>query len=244
MNEDSQFKLTPPDKKTSQMAIDNNNKTSYRDMVRGNITISSDYSFQCHTSAQQEEPTMTKGFISLSIEDRQRIYGPWHFMVIIRAVRRRFNHQYLKTKLTGLWIRFRAPIWIRLPQMPTEFYDVGIVERIGRTLEAFVKIDTCTSSTLRGCYARICVQIPLKTTLMTSVMIGSNTQQIQYEGEAFLCKVCRCLGHTSSVCKIRPSPAITTNPSASAKQHASLTKPAQEWQTVQVKHVGESSYMP
>ncbi|KAM3234174.1 hypothetical protein P3L10_019533 [Capsicum annuum] len=69
MNEDSQFKLTPPDKKTSQMAIDNNNKSSYRDLVRGNTTISSDYSFQCHTSAQQEEPTMTKGFISLSMED-------------------------------------------------------------------------------------------------------------------------------------------------------------------------------
>ncbi|XP_016575930.2 uncharacterized protein LOC107873553 isoform X1 [Capsicum annuum] len=212
MNEDSQFKLTPPDKKTSQMAIDNNNKSSYRDLVRGNTTISSDYSFQCHTSAQQEEPTMTKGFISLSMEDWQRIYGPWHFIHIIRAVGRRFNHQYLKTKLTGLWIRFRAPIWIRLPQMPTEFYDVGILERIGRMLETFVKA-----------------------TLMTSVMIGSNTQQIQYEGEAFLCKVCRCLGHTASVCKIRPSPAITTNPSASAKQHTSLTKPAQEWQTVSFK---------
>ncbi|KAM3217141.1 hypothetical protein P3L10_026584 [Capsicum annuum] len=87
--------------------------------------------------------------------------------------------------------------------MPTEFYDLGILERIGKTLGTMVKVDACTSSTLRGHYARLCVQIPLETPLLTSILIGDHLQQIQYEGEGFLCKVCGCLGHTAIGCKIK-----------------------------------------
>ncbi|XP_019244287.1 PREDICTED: uncharacterized protein LOC109224157 [Nicotiana attenuata] len=48
-------------------------------------------------------------------------------------------------------------IWIRLPQLPTEFYDKEVLEKVGRKLGRLLKVDSCTSSTLRGRYARICI---------------------------------------------------------------------------------------
>ncbi|XP_047264712.1 uncharacterized protein LOC124896885 [Capsicum annuum] len=238
------------------MAIDSTNKISYKDLVKGN---NHNYYFSCHTGLNQEPPQDMNGQITLSTEDKQRIYWPWRFSVIIKAVGKKFNHQYLKTKLTDIWkiqesfaridlgkelftvkfaseeyqkralqqgpwftagtylsVRIWEPnfvpteskiqstvIWIRLPQMPTEFYDLGILERIAKMLGTLVKIDACTSSTLRGRYVRICVQIPPEMPLLTSILIGNNLQQIQYEGERFLCKVCGCLGHTSTTCKIQ-----------------------------------------
>ncbi|KAG5611821.1 hypothetical protein H5410_023102, partial [Solanum commersonii] len=39
-------------------------------------------------------------------------------------------------------------IWIKLSQLPTEFYDNIILEKIDRKLGALLKIGTCTSATL------------------------------------------------------------------------------------------------
>lgn len=42
--------------------------------------------------------------------------------------------------------------WARLPQLPTEFYDRDILERVGRKLGTLLKNDTCPSAALRGRY--------------------------------------------------------------------------------------------
>ncbi|XP_070004053.1 uncharacterized protein [Nicotiana sylvestris] len=55
-----------------------------------------------------------------------------------------------------------SAVWIRLHQLPMEFYDGKILEKIGNAIGRLLKIDTCTSTTLRGRYARICVEIPLE----------------------------------------------------------------------------------
>ncbi|KAF3616353.1 hypothetical protein FXO38_34590 [Capsicum annuum] len=69
-----------------------------------------------------------------------------------------------------------------LPQLPTEFYDQEILERIGSKLGVLLKIDICTSSTFRGRYARICIQVPLDVPLKTQVSIGSHKQRVVYKG--------------------------------------------------------------
>ncbi|KAG5572539.1 hypothetical protein H5410_062305 [Solanum commersonii] len=51
-----------------------------------------------------------------------------------------------------------SAIWVRLPELPAEFYDQGILALIGNRL---VKTDMCTSSVMRGRYARICVEVPI-----------------------------------------------------------------------------------
>lgn len=115
--------------------------------------------------------------------------------------------------------------------MPTEFYDLGILECMGKMLGTLVKVDACTSSTLRGRYARVCVQIPLEMPLLTSILIRDHLQQIQYEGEGFLCKVCGCLGHTTIRCKIKLSLPETQN-EQSPENPKELEQCIQKWQTI------------
>ncbi|PHT69119.1 60S ribosomal protein L10a [Capsicum annuum] len=74
--------------------------------------------------------------------------------------------------------------------------------RVGCKVGKLLKIDACTSSTLRGRYARICVQVPLRYPLIPYVTIGKHTQAIHYECEGSLYKTCGCLGHTLNSCHL------------------------------------------
>nr|XP_016435158.1 PREDICTED: uncharacterized protein LOC107761454 [Nicotiana tabacum] len=93
-----------------------------------------------------------------------------------------------------------SAVWVRLLQLPTEFYDGIVLERIGNSIGKLLCIDVCTSSTLRGRYARLCVQVPLDHPVQTAIQIGYHIQQLLYEGESFLCKACGRLGHTIPSC--------------------------------------------
>lgn len=91
-------------------------------------------------------------------------------------------------------------IWVRLPHLPTEFYDGVILRKIGNTIGRLLRVNACTSATLRGGYARICVEIPMEQPVKSFIFIGTHKQSIQYEGENFLCKKCGRLGHISPHC--------------------------------------------
>lgn len=88
-----------------------------------------------------------------------------------------------------------AAIWARLPNLPTKVYDGQILERVGKLLGTLLKADACTSATLRGRYARICVQVPIECPLQHKVTIGSHKQKIVYEGEGILCTKRGKIGH-------------------------------------------------
>lgn len=244
------------------MVIEPSVKVSYKDIVKENISNSAPYSFQFQGEKTLDTPHESESGnkVILMPKDKARIYRPWRFSVIIKVVGKRFNHHYLKTKLTELWkiqegfalidlglefytIKFNSEeyqmralhkcpwfiagayismrnwelnfvpsktkiqsmvIWIRLPHLLTKFYDVGILEKVGQKIGTLVKIDECTSTTLWGRYVRICVQIPLEMQIQTSVIIGSHQQDLLYEGDDFLFKVCGKLGHTISQCKLIP----------------------------------------
>nr|XP_009759323.1 PREDICTED: uncharacterized protein LOC104211883 [Nicotiana sylvestris] len=103
-------------------------------------------------------------------------------------------------------------IWIRLPELPTKFYDEKILNKVGNTIGRLLKVDACTSAALRGRYARICVELPLNKQVKSSVWIGSHKQQILYECDKLLCLNCGFLGHSTGQCvttKIQPYTSIT-----------------------------------
>ncbi|XP_075111371.1 uncharacterized protein LOC142181759 [Nicotiana tabacum] len=185
-------------------------------------------------------------FISLTEEEKVRIYEPWKNSIIVKLVGKRMLHHYLKKKIQELWrptedfqlidlgedyyiIKFkrkenmdkaihqgpwfinrhflsitrwepnfvatkekvtRSAVWVRLPQLPTEFYDRKILEKIGNAIGRLLKIDVCTSTTLRGRYARLCVDLPLEIPIQPFLYFGHHKQVIHYEGESFLCKNC------------------------------------------------------
>lgn len=71
-------------------------------------------------------------------------------------------------------------IWLRLPNLPIEFYDGSILQKIGNSMGRLLKIDACTSATLRGRYARLCVELPMDQPVAKFIYIEDHKQQIEY----------------------------------------------------------------
>lgn len=237
--------------------------------------------------------------INLSEEDKERIYAPWKFSVIVKVFNKKLAHSYLKIKLTELWkptepltlidlgndfyvAKFNNPdnmhkdlhegpwfaigkflsvrrwepnfvpeedtqthsvIWIRLPQLPTKFYDRNIFERIGNHLGTLLWIDTCTSAALRGRYARICNQVPLHEPIKKDVIVGTHKQRVVYEGEGVLCTGCGRLGNILTsypISKIQPFSHIQ-DPNNCIPSTSKETVKVEEWQTVKFPKRKQSS---
>lgn len=100
--------------------------------------------------------------------------GPWfindHFLSFSRW---KPNFVATKEKLTT------SVVWISLPHLPTEFYDSKILEKIWNAIGCLLKINICTSTILRGHYARICVEIPLEIPVQPFLYVGYHKQYIQ-----------------------------------------------------------------
>ncbi|XP_047267562.1 uncharacterized protein LOC124897989 [Capsicum annuum] len=131
-------------------------------------------------------------------------------------------------------------IWIRLPHLPTELYDALILQRMGNKIGLLLKVEACTSAALRGRYARISVQIPLKMPVAASISINHYIQPLLYEGEGFLCKKCRRLGHTTSICSYTLRPKQIKSKGDGASMETTTSGPenntisednSQDWQT-------------
>ena len=86
-------------------------------------------------------------------------------------------------------------MWVRLPKLPIEFYDVVVLREIGSTIGPVIRIDSYTASESRGSYAKLCVQVDLEKPLITSVRVGRLVQKITYGGVSTLCFHCGRLGH-------------------------------------------------
>ncbi|KAI9084954.1 hypothetical protein K1719_033127 [Acacia pycnantha] len=60
--------------------------------------------------------------------------------------------------------------WIRLSDVPFEFYNVESLLRINNMIGKMIKVDRSTSIYDKGGFARICVEIDLKKPLLTMYM--------------------------------------------------------------------------
>lgn len=103
--------------------------------------------------------------------------------------------------------QMHTAIWLRLPQLATKFYDHSVLEKIGSKLGMMLKIDTCTSFTLRERYARACIQVPLGIPLKSHICIGHHKHKVVYEGDGFLFISYGRLGHIKKLC---PHTALST----------------------------------
>ena len=64
-------------------------------------------------------------------------------------------------------------IWIRLAELPIEFFHPDILRVVGNTIGTFLHIENITTLVAKGCFARICVQIDLDKPLMPHITIGN-----------------------------------------------------------------------
>ena len=80
-------------------------------------------------------------------------------------------------------------VWIRLNELPIEYYNAEALHQIGKTIGNVLRVDTHTTSEMRGRFARLCVQVDVNKPLATAILIGKFEQPIYYEGIQKLCFV-------------------------------------------------------
>ena len=97
-------------------------------------------------------------------------------------------------------------VWVRLNDLPIEYYQMEALKEIGGTIGKVLRIDTHTALEARGRYARICVQIDVEKPLITVLLIGNFEQPVNYKGIHKLCFSCGRIGHRKEDCPhiIRP----------------------------------------
>lgn len=91
-------------------------------------------------------------------------------------------------------------VWVRLPQLPIEYYEPSVLRDIGLAIGPVLRIDTHTASESRGRFARICVQVNFDHPLIKLIRIGGIEQPVQYEGINALCFSCGRVGHKVDAC--------------------------------------------
>ena len=130
-------------------------------------------------------------------------------------------------------------VWIRLEQLPIEYYQPEFLKHVGQKLGKLLKIDAITNAAIRGRYARVCVQINTTDPLPKRVRIGSFWQDIVYENLPVLCYQCRRIGHRETHCS-ESMKQPTTNLQASASQCPvgpphDTTHVSTPWKTIQTR---------
>ena len=103
-------------------------------------------------------------------------------------------------------------VWVRLPRLPIEYYDVEALKEIGQAIGTVLRIDTHTATEARGRYARLCVQIDINKPLIYTVLIGKFQQSVVYEGIGKLCFSCGRVGHRRENCCYTIKPQPLSNP--------------------------------
>ena len=91
-------------------------------------------------------------------------------------------------------------VWIRLPELPIEYYDPIVLRKIGEAIGPALRIDAHTANGARGRFARICVQVNLDKPLIKTVKIGRLAQIVLYKGLNALCFECGRIGHRKEAC--------------------------------------------
>ncbi|XVE97790.1 hypothetical protein REPUB_Repub03eG0049200 [Reevesia pubescens] len=78
-------------------------------------------------------------------------------------------------------------IWIRLLELPVEYFDAEILKKIGKCIGKLIRVDGHTLVRERERYARICVQISLEKHLPIYVKMEGRRQALVYESIGMLC---------------------------------------------------------
>ncbi|KAI9119067.1 hypothetical protein K1719_009742 [Acacia pycnantha] len=108
---------------------------------------------------------LSNGYYIVSFSNKEhRDYafqeGPWmiedHYLIVQRW---RPNFNPWKVDL-----QCHIAAWIRLPNVPFEFYNVESLRRIGNMIGKMIKVDRTTSIYDKGGFACICVEIDLQKT--------------------------------------------------------------------------------
>ena len=91
-------------------------------------------------------------------------------------------------------------VWIRLNELPIEYYHAEALLQIGKAIGNVLRVDTHTAFESRGRFARLCIQVDVKKPLVMAILIGKREQPVCYEGIHKLCFERGRIGHRKELC--------------------------------------------
>jgi hypothetical protein len=94
----------------------------------------------------------------------------------------------------------KAAVWVRIPDLPIEYYDAKVLHYIGDRIGETVKVDKNTLYQERGKYARVCVEVDLNKPLLAMFELKGKIYKVEYEGLHMLCRSCGKFGHYVEGC--------------------------------------------
>lgn len=121
--------------------------------------------------------------------------GPWMIMdqyLIVKEWRPKFDPLTHKTE--------KVIVWVRLPDLPMEYYDHTFLFRVGEKIGTPMMIDSATSLTSRGKFARMCVEVDITKPLLAKFKLWKTVRRIEYEGIHLVCFKCGIYGHSHESC--------------------------------------------
>lgn len=140
-------------------------------------------------------------------EDYQQVLfkGPWmvadHYLLVQRW-RPNFLNIAKREK--------RVAVWIKVPELALELYNLKFLTRLGNTLGLFLKMDSLTTFQSRGQFARICVELNLAKPLIPFVEVRGEKVKLEYEGLHAVCFRCGIYGHKVEACTAMKSHKVPT----------------------------------
>ncbi|XP_028770189.1 uncharacterized protein LOC114727667 [Neltuma alba] len=153
-----------------------------------------------------------------SREDKDYAFqeGPWmiedHYLIVQRW-RPNFNPWKVD-------VQRKIAAWVRIPDLPMEFYNVESLGIIGNMIGKTIKVDRSTSIYDKGGFARICVEIDLQQPLLPAFMAFGEEWQIVYEGLHQVCFQWGKYGHEKQQCPQFSGEGDSSNGSRSEKEEA------------------------
>ncbi|WJX80580.1 hypothetical protein P8452_63561 [Trifolium repens] len=128
----------------------------------------------------------------------------------------------------------KAAVWVRIPDLPIEYYDAKVLHYIGDRIGETVKVDKNTLYQERGKYARVCVEVDLNKPLLAMFELKGKIYKVEYEGLHMLCRNCGKFGHYIEGC---PEKKITSANTRSTTENVQPETGAEEiagpWVVVQ-----------
>lgn len=93
-----------------------------------------------------------------------------------------------------------TPVWVRLTNIPVNYYHRCLLEEIARGLGKLLKVDLNTITFGRGRFARVCIEVNLAKPLKGTVLINGDRYFVAYEGLSKICSLCGLYGHLVHTC--------------------------------------------
>ncbi|KAL0919934.1 hypothetical protein M5K25_009025 [Dendrobium thyrsiflorum] len=143
-------------------------------------------------------------FASMEARTNILLGGPWFVAGHIIGIDR-WSPALSPSNLRG----FSSPVWIRLPNLPLEYWDDTNLGRLASSIGEPLFTDIPTPELSRCNYARICVRLelgrPLPLGIWAEGLRGRFFQPVHYEGIPVICSGCGRIGHRSADCPSPPS---------------------------------------